>query len=444
MKAFSYRLLFFLASFLLFFVFNLLVCNPVEYVHTESRPVEWTTYTNAKYGFAITIPAHWETQQSNFGVELFDAVSQRYISIKALPEESLFMLPPDEYAIERYPHYHPYFQDSLPALAKVVLNDHLGGYEIQPRMNRKYDLSSVHENWIGKCADPCATITYLPSEFQGDHFVTTIEFFTVGLKDSTYERIVHSFHYFFPIKYQNQLLAERFIDVSETPEAAIGYVGDTRGYLIDVDGDGNQELVIAGTKRKTGTEKERGFYRLLKKDGDHYRRVMEQSYMENSFQPLDIKILNLDNKPGYEVFLRFVEYGNEWGKNTTLVLYHDGKNFHATEFGPFAEAKDLKGDGVDEVLTSINTYFSLGAIASWHDVYAYENGRFVESNLSFKKYFHDTALLAYQQQLDWVRSEALLSKVPAFQVAAYRLMYRLQKYITWSQTLAEGKPIPNR
>jgi hypothetical protein len=444
MKKLSTRLLFFLATLAVFFIFNLLVCHPVEYVRTESKPAEWTAYSNTKYGFTVDIPAHWDTRQSATGIELFDPASNRFISVKALPEESLFLIPPDEYAIERYPHYHPYLLDSLPALNKITVSDRISGYEIQPKLNSKFDYRTAQENWMGRCEDPQATITYFPSEFQGDHFVSTIECFTIGKKDTTYDRVVHSFRYKFPVVTQKQLLEQDLIDVSDTPDASIWYVGDTRGYSIDVDGDGTDELLIAGTRRSAVNEKEKGFFRLLQKRDGKYVRVVEKSFTENSFQPTDIKILNLDNKPGNEIFLRFVEYGNEWGKNSTVILFHDGSNFRSAEFGAFAEAKDLDGDGVDEIITSINTYFSLGAVAAWRDVYAYDHGRFVESNSLFKKYFHDTALPAYEQQLELVRNEALFSKVPVFRTAAYRLMYRLQKYIHWSGLLAEGKSIPQR
>ncbi len=444
MKALSYRLLFLLTACIVLFVFNLLVCHPVEYVHTESKPTEWTTYSNTKYGFSVDIPSHWNIQQTVFGIELFDPASNRFISVKALPEESLFMLPPDEYAIERYPHYHPYFYDALPPLNKIMVPGGIGGYEIQPKLNPKYDYRTVKENWIGKCVDPQATITYFPAEFQGDHFVSNIELFTIGNKDTTYSRIVSSFRYTFPVLTQKELLEMRVISTADTPDAPIWYVGDTRGYLIDVDGDGMEELLIAGTRRSTADEKEKGFFRLLKKRGDKYEYVLEKTFTENSFQPTDIKILNLDNRPGYEVFLRFVEYGNEWGKNSTVVLFYDETNMRATEFGAFAEAKDLDGDGVDEMITSINTYFSLGAVAAWCDVYTYDHGHFVENNAKYTKYFHDTALPYYQQQLELLRSEALVSKVPVFRTAAYRLMYRLQKYIRWSEMLAEGKSIPQR
>ena len=444
-KKLSYKVAFFLSASILFVVFNSLLCHPVQYVLPESKPIAWTQYSNTRYGFTVDIPENWETKVDSFGVELYDPSSNRFISVKALPEaSSMVSMPIDEYVFEYFHDRHPYLVDASANLDCVVSASGIMGYQINPQVNPKYDFTPVKENWIGKSMDQTATLTYYPAAFAGDEFVSNIEIFTIGKSDSTYLRIVQSFNHKFKVLHQNELLAMGLIDRTETPQRSLSYVGEDMGYYIDLDGDGVDELIMICMRQATPDEREKIFFKVFQIKGNKFATVLTKTYSENSFHPSDIRIVNIDNKPGYDVFLRFFEYGNEWGKNSTVIVFYDGINFRAAGFGPFADVRDVDGNGIDEVVTCSNTYFSLGAVSSWYDVYSYRDGDFKESNLQYKKYFNDVILPAYQRQLESVSNEVAISKVQAFHTAAFRLTYRIQRYIKWAKMIADGKDIPYR
>ena len=447
LKKLSYHFAFFLSAALVFTLFNFLVCHPVQYVMPESKPIAWTVYTNIKYGYTVEIPANWETRNSPFGIECYDPASNRFISVKALAESSsMISMPADEYAFEYYHERHPFLEDGSVYLTQITSQRNFAGYRIEPNIDLKYDLAGVKENWVGKTMDRQATLTYFPSAFSGDEFVSYVEIFTIGRRDSTYDRIVGSFGHTVKKLRQSELLAMKIIDMTDTPHRALAYVGEDLGYYIDLNGDKKEELITVCMRRATPDtkEKEKVVLRIYEKDDDRYRNIMTKTFFEDSFHESDIKIVNIDNRPGYDVFLRFFEYGNEWGKNSTVLLFHDGQKFRAAEFGAFADARDVDGDGKDEIITSTNTYFSLGAVSSWYDVYSFADGNFKESNLVYKKYFSDVILPGYQRQLESVNTEMSLSKVQAFRTAASRLTYRLNRYINWSKMIADGKEIPYR
>lgn len=445
LKKLSYKLAFFFSALILFVFFNFMKCHPVQYVRTESKPTAWTSYSNAKYGFTVDIPANWETRENSFGVELYDPASRRFISVKALPEaSSLTSMPMDEYAFEYFHDRHPYLMDGSSDLHAVHSEKGIGGFQMSPRVNLDYNLATFKENWVGKTADEKATLTYYPSQFAGDEFVSNVEIFTIGSSDSTYQRIVNSYDHKFKTLRQNELLEMGLISRMETPHRSLSYVGEDMGYYIDLDGDTVDELIMIGMTQATADEREKIFFKIFDQKDGKFKNVMYKLYLDNSFHESDIRIVNIDHKPGYDVFLRFFEYGNEWGKNSTVILFHDGEKYRAADFGPFADVRDVDENGVDEVITSTNTYFSLGAVSSWYDIYTYDQGEFKENNLSFKKYFSDTILPRYQQQLEFVNNEMAISKVQAFQTAAFRLTYRIKRYIKWSTMIAEGKNIPYR
>lgn len=445
LKSLSYRFAFLLSAVILFSVFNFLVCHPVQYVMPESKPVSWTAYSNIKYGFTVDIPVNWETKENNFGVEFYDPASRRFISVKALSESSsMTSMPLDEYAFEYFHDRHPYLIDASAQLTPVVSQSGIEGYRIDPKIDQRYDYTTVKESWVDKSMGRNATLTYFPAAFAGNEFVSYVEIFTLGTSDSTYERVVNSYNHTFKKIYQDELLAMGFIDPSETPHKSLAYVGEDLGYYIDLDGDQTDELIMICMRRATPDEKEKVVLKVFRNVEGKFQNAMTKLYSENSFHESDIKIVNIDNKPGYDVFLRFFEYGNEWGKNSTVVLFHDGTKFRAADFGPFADVRDVDGNGVDEVITSTNTYFSLGAVSAWYDVYTYSGGDFKENNLSYKKYFSSVILPAYQQQVEAVNNEMSISKVQSFRTAAFRLTYRLNKYITWAKMIADGKDIPYR
>lgn len=444
-RSLSYKLAFLLSAIILFVIFNFLVCHPVQYVRMESKPTAWGTYSNVKYGYTVDVPVNWETKENSFGVELYDPTSNRFISIKALPEiSSMISMPIDEYVFEYFQDRHPYLIDASANLDSVTSASGTRGIRISPKVDLTYDFTAVKENWVGKSMDPTATLTYFPAAFAGDEFVSNIEILSIGKPDSTYQRIVHSFHHKFKILRQNELLSMGLINLMETPHRSLAYIGEDMGYYIDINGDGEDELLVICMSQATPDEREKIFFKVLQLHDGKYKTVLTKTYSENSFHPSDIRIVNIDDKPGFDVFLRFIEYGNEWGKNSTVILFHDGENYRAAGFGPFAEVRDVDGNGIDEVITSTNTYFSLGAVSSWYDIYSYTNGDFKESNLLYKKYFKDVILPGFERQLESINNEMAISKVQAFHTAAFRLTYRLQRYIKWSKLIAEGKDIPYR
>jgi hypothetical protein len=445
LKSLSYRFAFLLSAVILFAVFNFLVCHPVQYVMLESKPVSWTLYSNIKYGFTVDIPDNWETRENEYGVEFYDGSSRRFISVKALPESSsMTSMPVDEYAFEYFHERHPYLIDGTATLTSVKSLEGISGFQIDPKIDQQYDYAAVQEPWINKSMGRNATLTYFPAAFAGDEFVSFVEVFTIGSADSTYERVVSSFNHKFKKLNQEELLAMRLVDPSETPHKSLAYVGEDRGFYIDLDGDKSDELIMICMRRATPDEKEKVVLKVFRTINGKFQNALTKVYSENSFHESDIKIVNIDNKPGYDVFLRFFEYGNEWGKNNNVLLFHDGTKFRAADFGAFADVRDVDENGVDEVITSTNTYFSLGAVSSWYDIYNYSDGDFKENNLLYKNYFSNVILPAFQKQVEAVNTEMNISKVQSFRTAAFRLTYRLNKYINWAKMIADGKDIPYR
>ncbi len=440
-KAARYRLSISAGIVTLLVIFNFIMCHPpATFVSAESKNMEWNTYRNVKYGFALEIPTSWKISESAFGIEIFSPDHHRYISAKALSEEStLLALPPDEYAIERAPQRHPYFNDSLLYLRAVVSDAGLQGYRIEPEVQRTFDWTTVHEPWVGIVSSQHVTTAYLPTQFLGDAFCSYVEIFSTGKPDMVFDRMIRSFRHIYPTLRQDELLSMHLIDTSQTPNPSVSYVGETRAFYFDFDKDGVAELLIAGMPRNMEDLKDRCFARVYRKIENRWNLVLEKRYSENSFHASDIKIVNIDNAYGVDVMLRFVEHGNPWGKNSSLIIFWDGQKFRGADFGPFGDARDLDGDGRDEIIVTTNNYFSQGAISSWWDVYVYENYDFVERNLKYPNFYKNEILPRYDEQITTVRGELALTKVPAFIKPAQQLLYRLQKYVVWTEDIAQGK-----
>lgn len=421
---------------LLIYFTNSFMGHPIEALKNDAPPVEWTVYDMPRYGVAVDIPKGWRVRQELHGILLEDPDDGGLIGIRAVAEETSYHhLPLDEYAIERLTAHHPYLRDSLYALRKIESSASIAGLQFDPLLNEN---EPAPEAWLSPSTPTPITVTYFPSLFTGDSNTSVIELISVGRTGDVYPRFVQSFRYGFQTLSQSELLERKLIAYSETPDRSVAYVGETRGFEIDVDGDQVPELLIAGMRRTVEITEDKCFFRLLKKTTDGYARVLEQHYLENSFQDTDIKIINLDNRPGYEIFLRFYDYGNEYGNHSTTFIYHTEAGFRFTELGAFAEPHDINGDGTDEIVKSVNTYFGPGATASWYDIYAYEQGQIVESSSRFPEFYRNIVLPKYQTQIEQARSEMAESRVEKFRISVAYMLRRLQKYMKRSQQIADG------
>jgi hypothetical protein len=437
----EYNLVGLIALSLVLYLINSFASHPAEPDASLQGTAAWKTYENPKFGFAVDLPTGWETHASRYGVEIYHPDSGTYISVRAIPEETAITnLPLDEYLIERAPLCHPYFKDTLTTVHRVTSRTQIAGYQTLPRFadharGALVSLPALYKSRQG------AVLTCFPPMFTGDSNTVAVELLEIGRPSSVYERIVHSYRFMFKMLRQTELLSQKLIGPWEIPDPSVAYVGETKGYLIDMDGDGMDELLIAGMRRTVQITEDKCFFRVLRKTDDGYRRVLENSYPQNSFLDTDIRILNLDNRPGYEVFLRFWDYGNEWGDHSTTFLFSTGSTIRFVEMGAFAEPRDIDGDGIDEVVKAVRTYFGPGAVCAWYDVYEFEDGKFSERNLSYSDYYRHIILPGYHNQLDMARNEMMLSRVQKFRVSVYYMMRRLQKYIKWSETLAQGRPV---
>lgn len=422
-------------------VFNVMVCNPISVVQTEEPPLNWTKYQNIKYGFSVDIPSDWRIKEYSTGIDLTDPRSESTISVKALKESSPnYVILPDDYALNHFTDLHPYVDNQLPDMQMIESADQVTGCQIRPRIVQQ---SYAHLTGQQPSSDH-ALLTYFPSQFMGDQYTSFVEISGIVSTPAIYDQIVSSYRHVFKMYTQQNLLKMGTIDSSQIPHPSVYYVGESRAYDIDVNGDGTNEMILVTLPRPYQTDRERCELRVFERDMGRLRLVASKTFTENSFHNSDIQVVNIDNRGGFDVFLRFFEFGNEWGKNSTALVFHDGTKYRIAEFGAFAEVIDLDGNGIDEIITSIKTYFSLGAVATWKDIYNYKNGDFVENNLNYRNYFKQVAVPEFKDQAELVRSELQLTVIPSFKTAAYRLIYRIQKYITWSQMLAEGQDIKYR
>ncbi|MBX7150912.1 hypothetical protein K1X84_04690 [bacterium] len=433
--------LFFLPCFA--YVLNLLTCHPIQTVKTESQPlIEWEKYQNPKYGFRVDIPAGWSATYSAIGIELSDPLTDGYISIKALVEPSQeITMPLDEHLIRSYSERHPYLEEPFSDLHELHSSSGLIGHRLRAHFINDYDYETAEERRVHRAGDSSAVVAYMPCLFPGDHYCSTVEFFSTGTPDSLVQGILNSYQYMFKTFNQRELLSMNLISSMDMPDRAIWYVGETRGFTIDFNGDGQEELLVSGIRRSSDSLASKCFVKLFKKSNETYKLILEKEFSGNTFQESDIQLINIDNAPGYEVFLRFTDYGNEWGQNSTALVHYDGQQFRVREFGAFAEARDINHDGKEEIITAIKNYFQPGSVSTWYDIYCYENGNFVESNQRFKNYFKDVMLPSYKEQIENARTEMLESKVQSFRVSAYYQIRRLEKYVKWSEKIANGESL---
>ncbi len=434
-RTLSLQLAGFAALALVIYVANAFVGHPIEVLQQRLQPVTWAVYDMPKYGVAVDIPQGWRMRQDRHGIVL-EKPSGGVICFRAITEETSYHhLPIDEYAFERLTDHHPYFKDSVYTLRRIVSADSVAGIQFNPVWSHADSAPVV---WAGPTNATPVTVSYFPSLFSGDSNTMVIELVSVGAPPPVYDHMVRSFHYGFKTLSQSQLLEQRLIAYSEIPDRSVAYVGETRGFLIDVDGDSTEELLIAGMRRTVELSEDKCFFRLMKKTGNAYVRVLEQYYLENSFQDTDIKIVNLDDQPGFEVFLRFYDYGNEWGSHSTTFIYHTDKGFRFTEMGAFAEPRDINGDGIDEVIKSVNTHFGPGVMASWYDIYCFENGELAECDSRFPLFYRDVVLPKYAAQMEQARNEMNISSVQKFRVSVSYMLRRLQRYMKRAQLIANG------
>ncbi len=426
------------STLFLFYMFNFLICHPVQPLVTVDEPDEWTSYTNVKYGFAFDYPARWSREILADGVEIKSSTGPGYVLVRAIPENTpMTTLPIDEYLITTFSRLHPYLRSDFRDLRSLVTLDKQRGYSLLATVS-----SEEPTPWTHFEGDSLVRIAYLPAQFAGDHNVSCVQILSPGKSNVVFDRIAGSFRHLFPVLTQRELLDKGLITASETPDPGVWYVGETRGFEIDINGDGRNELLIVGMRRTLEITEDKCFIRLLERNPSGDRVVLEKSYLFNSFHENDIRVINTDRTPGYDVFLRFFDYGNKWGENGTALVHYAQGQYRLHEFGPFAEPRDVDGDGVEEILTCIRNLFNPGIAACWYDIYRYENGKYVERNSEYIPYFRDTLLPMYRQSIADIQNEILESKVKTFQVAAYIVLRRLEKYARWSEQIIAGKAIP--
>jgi hypothetical protein len=329
----------------------------------------------------------------------------------------------------------------LPEVTTSVSAYGAQGYRLINKIRKEIDRTKFNQSWLPGYPDSQLVITCFPTAFMGESHANMIELFCTGAPDSVYERMVREFRYLFPHFTQKELLSKKLIDSLEIPFQSTPYVGETQGFRIDIDGDGRNEWLIIGMCRTVTVEDSKCFFKLYKVTDSALVKVLHQYYFENSFLRSDIQVCNIDNQPGYEVLFKFTDYGSPWGNNSSvLVHYHDGKYQYA-EFGPFAEVRDVDQDGIDEIIASKKTQFSLGAIATWYDIYSFQNGRFMESNYRFKEYYKEVILPMYREQLIQARNDLMETNVPRIRLSLYYLVRRLQRHITWAERISRGEPM---
>ncbi len=422
----------------LFYIFNFLICHPVRHVITVDEPDEWTSFSNIKYGFTFDYPARWSRQFLGDGLEIKDPKGKGYVRVQTVPEKAtLTSLPIDEYLIKTYPRDHAYLRTDFRLPGPAMSRDGQTGFSLLAPVSRDREVP-----WARFDGDSLARLAYMPVQFSGDRNVSCVEIMSPGESNAVFDRLTASFRRTFPVKTQKELLAQKLISLSEIPDPGVWYVGETRGFEIDINGDGHNELLIVGMRRTVEITEDKCFLRLLERTSAGDRVVLEKSYLFNSFHENDIRVINSDRSPGFDVFLRFFDYGNKWGQNgTVLIHFADGK-YRLHEFGPFAEPRDVDQDGVDEILTCIRTHFNPGIAASWYDIYTYDGGKYVERNLQYRSYFRDALLPMYRESIADIRDEIMESKVRTFQIAAYGVLQRLEKYARWSEQIVAGETIP--
>lgn len=406
------------------------------------QEAQWSYYMNARYGFATEIPANWEMARGNGGMEIRNPHTGKIYSLMFRGDENaLFANPAEDYLIQRIPETRPYLYDTLPAVRMITSESGAEGWRLEYKIRKDAGDRKRPEKWLSAYSDSQIVITCFPSAFMGDQHVNVLEFGCIGAPDSVYNRMVSAFRYLFPHYSQKNLLELGMIDSSEIPYQSTPYVGETQGFRIDIDGDGRPDWLIIGMCRTVTPDDSKCFFKLYRQTDSARVKVLHQYYLENSFLRSDIQVCNIDNVPGYEVLFRFTDYGSPWGNNNSvMVYYHDGQ-YRFFEFGPFAEARDVDGDGVDEVIASKKTQFSLGAIATWYDIFSFRNGQFTESNYLYKNYYRDAILPVYREQLIQARNELMETNVPRIRLSLYYLVRRLQRYITWSERIARGEPM---
>ncbi len=435
-----------LAGFLLIYLVQLCWTHEIKTGReTDIRRVAWKVYQNPKYGFFLDIPADWDLRASIHGIEIVNPFSGKIYRVRALPDESeTFLDPTPDYMIQRYTKDHPYLSDSLPEVAFICSGHKISGFQLKTFFRRGQDIREAKDGILNKYADSSAVLSYYPSVFVGDQFTNAIELFTPGTEDTVYRRMVSSFGYLFPMLSEDDLLREKLIDSSERPFESVRYVGQTQGFRIDIDGDSIPELLIVGFYRLPDIGEAKCFIRLMRDTGSGYEKVLQEYYLENSFNRSDIQVGNLNGRPGYEVLIRFSDYGSPWGSNSTALIHYDSSRFRIFEFGAFAEIRDVNTDGKDEIVKSVNTQFSLGAISTWYDIYVYQNGTFVENNASYADFYRNTVLPQYREQMLLARNEIMETNVNRIRLSLYYLVRRLDRYIRAAEQLAQGKSIEKK
>lgn len=409
---------------------------------TDIRAIEWKTYENPKYGFFLDIPAGWDMRTSIHGIEIRNPATGKIYRVQALPDESeTFIDPTPDYMIQRYAKDHPYLSDSLPSVNNIQSANEIRGFQLRSFFNRDYALSKNEDMVFKQYRDSTALLTYYPSVFVGDQYTNAIELFTPGSGDTVYRRMVASFGYLFPMLSESDLLREKLIDSSERPFESVRYVGETQGFHIDIDGDSIPELLIIGFYRLPEIGEAKCFFRLMRRTETGYVKLIQEYYLENSFNRTDIQVGNLNDKPGYEILIRFSDYGSPWGSNSTALIHYDSNRFKIFEFGAFAEIRDVDMDGKDEIVKSVNTQFSLGAISTWYDVYTYRNGTFEENNAAFADFYRSKVIPQYREQIILARNEIMETNVDRIRLSLYYLVRRLDRYIRAAEQLAQGKPL---
>jgi len=399
-------------------------------VKTPKKEADWITYQNFKYGYNLSYPSDWKVDFSLEGIGLTNG--DNHINVKALSGDGISSLTPlDEYVLQVGPLNYPQLTtpsviDTFVSSTRVEGISVTWNGHINAPKNVQQPKTTPHDYWF----------VYYPSLLVGDVNSNCIELRLYGKDTTTFLNIAKSFNYNISFVTQEELLSQKLVNINEVPRPYFHYLGKTSGYKTDFDGDGNDELLIVGIGIKPGYEYETGFIRIMEFDGTAYRTVFKKNTPYNSIQPDDVKIVNLSNRKGRDVFLRFWDYRNQRGRNINYLIFFKDGEYHLTTFKEFTDTEDIGQDGIDEVVVNDLTYFSQSLTVSWYRIFVLEDTIFIERTEDFKDYYKKIIIPRYKEQLKTIESEMYVSGSIRHKNQAFASIQQLKKYIDDAKKIA--------
>lgn len=184
----------------------------------------------------------------------------------------------------------------------------------------------------------------------------------------------------------------------------------------DLDGDGRDEIIIAGLRRTHEMEESdglnvRGYIKIVKpaKEGK-YQILSKKDFDSSRNYIVDMEIHNMDRSGTPKILVTFSSLGSTYYWTDNIIVYYSKQQFHyfskEAPGGPI-EIRDLDRDGIEELID--HQYHDSGAPGPdkvfWYDIYEWTGNGLKKVNERYPSFYEKQISTYYDKIIKQEQSD---------------------------------------